>query len=206
MRPAAMPTRSRHEAGCHAAGVVLPVRSFTDAKARLADVLEPAVRAEIARRMADRVADAAATLRVVVVSSAAEVREWAGRRGFDLVEDPGTLDAAADAGRAHLRALGYERAVVAHADLPHARSLAPLAVTGSIVALVPCHRDDGTNVLSVPVDVPFVFAYGPGSFRRHVAEAHRLGLGIRVVRAPDLAIDVDGAEDLHHVELGMSLP
>ena len=29
-----------------------------------------------------------------------------------------------------------------------------------------------------PVEAPFRFAYGPGSFRRHAAEARRLGLGV----------------------------
>jgi 2-phospho-L-lactate guanylyltransferase len=64
------------------------------------------------------------------------------------------------------------------------------------VAIVPCHRDDGTTVLSVPVDAPFRVAYGPGSFRRHAAEARRLGLGFRVVRDPELAFDVDVPDDL----------
>jgi 2-phospho-L-lactate guanylyltransferase len=208
MRPDAVPTRPRREVERAMAGIVIPVRSFTDAKARLAEALEPATRAEIARRMADRVADAAGGLRVVVVSSALEVEEWAAGRGFDVIADPGSLDAAAVAGREHLRGLGFRRVVVAHADLPHAEALAPLARDASqpIVALVPCHRDDGTNVLSVPVDAPFEFAYGPGSFRRHVAEAHRLGLGVRVVRAPDLAVDVDAPHDLHHVDLPVPLP
>jgi len=206
MRSDAVPTRSRSQVECSTAAVVLPIRSFTNAKARLADALSPATRAEIAHRMADRVADAAGSLRVVVVSGAAEVQEWASHRGFEVIPDPGNLDAAAAAGREHLRTLGYRRVVIAHADLPHARSLAPLEGAGALVALVPCHRDDGTNVLSVPTDAPFEFAYGPGSFRRHVAEAHRLGLGIRVVRAPDLAVDVDAPEDLRHIDLPVPLP
>jgi 2-phospho-L-lactate guanylyltransferase len=65
---------------------------------------------------------------------------------------------------------------------------------------VPCHRDDGTNVLSLPAGVPFRFAYGPGSFRRHLAEAGRLGLDARVVRAPDLMVDVDTVDDLSHLD------
>jgi 2-phospho-L-lactate guanylyltransferase len=94
--------------------------------------------------------------------------------------------------------------VVAHADLPDARSLAPLARDGSlpIVAIVPCHRDDGSNVVSVPVDAPFRFAYGPGSFRRHTAEARRLGLGLRVVRDRDLMFDVDVPADLDRLTVG----
>ncbi len=112
--------------------------------------------------------------------------------------DPGSLDGAAAVGCAALHALGCVRAVIAHADLPRARSLAPLARDGArpIVALVPCHRDDGTPVLSLPLPLDFEFAYGPGSFRRHVAEARARGLGVRVVRDPDLAFDVDVPDDL----------
>ncbi len=68
---------------------------------------------------------------------------------------------------------------------------------------MPCHRDDGTPVLSVPTAAEFRFAYGPGSFRRHAAEARRLGLGLRVIRDRDLAFDVDVPDDL--VELAADL-
>ena len=93
---------------------------------------------------------------------------------------------------------GIARAVVAHADLPLATTLAPLARDGSlpVVAAVPCHRDDGTPVLSIPTASPFAFAYGPGSFRRHAAEARRRRLGFRVVRDPSLAHDLDIPADL----------
>jgi 2-phospho-L-lactate/phosphoenolpyruvate guanylyltransferase len=188
------------------AGVVIPVRAFALGKARLAAQLDDTTRAELARKLADRVGAAAGELPTVVVSSASDVREWARARGLEVVDDPGTLDDAATAGRAWVRAQGRARAVVAHADLPLARSLAPLARDGArpIVAVVPCHRDDGTTVISVPVDVPFRFAYGPGSFRRHAAEARRLGLGFRVVRDAELAFDVDVPDDLERVDLFVS--
>jgi 2-phospho-L-lactate guanylyltransferase len=187
-------------------GVVVPIRSFVGAKARLADHLGESERAAALQRMADRVIDAASPMPVIVVSSAPEVCEWARARHVEVIEDPGTLDAAAAAGVQHLAAAGFVRAVIAHADLPRARSLAPLAtdLEQPVIALVPCHREDGTNVLSVPTAVEFGFAYGPGSFQRHLAEVRRLGLETRVVRAPDLVIDVDTPDDLHF--LGSSSP
>jgi 2-phospho-L-lactate guanylyltransferase len=180
------------------AGVVVPIRAFALGKARLADALDPAERAALARRLAERVLQAAAPLPVVVVSSDPDVRDWAVRQHATVLDDPGTLDAAAAAGRDHFRDAGCTRAVVAHADLPYARALDRLARDGaqSLVALVPCHRDDGTPVLSIPTASGFRFAYGPGSFRRHAAEARRLGLGLRVVRDRDLAFDVDVPDDL----------
>ncbi|HYV59985.1 MAG TPA: hypothetical protein VFA62_07950 [Acidimicrobiia bacterium] len=180
------------------AGVVIPVRAFALGKARLTAHLDDEKRAALARTLADCVGAAAGELPTVVVSSAADVRDWARVRGLDVVDDPGTLDEAAAAGRAWVASRGCARAVVAHADLPFARTLAPLARDAGrpIVAVVPCHRDDGTTVVSVPVDVAFEFAYGPGSFRRHATEARRLGLGFRVVRDADLAFDVDVPADL----------
>jgi len=139
-----------------------------------------------------------------VVTAAPEVHEWAAGRGFDVVDDPGRgLDGAADAGRIRAVELGWVRAIIAHGDLPYAEALAPLArdLARPIIVLVPCHRDDGTNVCSLPVDVPFRFAYGPGSFRHHAAEARRLGLGLRVVRRSDLAFDVDIPADLDRLNM-----
>lgn len=182
------------------AGVVIPIRAFSLGKARLAETLDAHDRATLARWMADRVLRAADGLATVVVSSAPEVRTWAHRHEIAAVDDPGGLDRAAAAGIAWCASRGLERAVVAHADLPRApeAGLRRYAEDSArpIVTLVPCHRDDGTPVLSVPVGTAFPFAYGPGSFRRHAATARRLGLAVRVVRDPELGFDVDVPADL----------
>jgi 2-phospho-L-lactate guanylyltransferase len=181
---------------------VLPIRSFLLGKARLASDLGDAARAELGRRLADRVADAAVPYPTVVVTNAPEVRAWAAERGCAVLEDPGSLDASAQVGYMRLGGSGVDRVVVVHADLARARSLERLVDDGgrSVAAIVPCHRDDGTNVLSLPAGAAFRFSYGPGSFRRHAEEARRLGLGLRVVRDPDLAFDVDLPEDLAELD------
>jgi 2-phospho-L-lactate guanylyltransferase len=183
-------------------GVVVPIRSFTDAKARLAEHLDAPARAETMRTMAACVIAAAAPMAVVVITSAPEVREWALALGTHVIDDPGSLNAAATVGVEYFAGKGLARVVIAHADLPRARTLTGFLRDGDrpIVALAPCHRDDGTNVLAVPTAVPFEFAYGDGSFQRHLAEARRRGLGTRVVRDPDLARDVDEFADLAFLE------
>jgi 2-phospho-L-lactate guanylyltransferase len=182
------------------AGVVIPIRAFAVGKARLSETLDDAPRAELAERMADRVLAAAAPLPVIVVSSADDVRAWGDRHGVTVIDDPGGLDAAATAGVAWWAEHGMVRAIVAHADLPLAPvgSLVRFAADGArpIVDLVPCHRDDGTPVLSVPVPSRFRFAYGPGSFRAHAANSRQVGLGVRVVRDAALGFDVDLPADL----------
>jgi 2-phospho-L-lactate guanylyltransferase len=88
--------------------------------------------------------------------------------------------------------------IVAHADLPLATDLAWLSWFRAGVTLVPDRHRDGTNVVCVPTRVGFRFAYGPGSFDRHYAEARRLGLPVRVVTEPLLAWDVDVPADLDY--------
>jgi 2-phospho-L-lactate guanylyltransferase len=197
--PASGTARDTSDAASDArSGVVIPIRAFALGKARLAEMVDEAARAALARRWADRVVEAARDLPVVVVSSDPAVRAWAQERSVEMLDDPGSLDGAATAGRDLLRARACTRVVVAHADLPRATDLTHLArdASGPVVAIVPCHRDDGTPVLSVPTAAAFEFSYGPGSFRRHAAEARRLDLGVRVVRDPALAFDVDLPDDL----------
>jgi 2-phospho-L-lactate/phosphoenolpyruvate guanylyltransferase len=177
--------------------VVIPLRSFTGAKARLADVIDDDARAKLAQEMAERVVAAAQPHAVVVISSAPEVVTWATELGCVVVDDPGSLNAAAASGRDWARAHGFARVVIAHGDLPLATSLATVAgERADVVVVVPDHRDDGTPVLSIPADVPFAFAYGVGSAARHIDEAERIGCAVRIVRDPSLQFDVDVADDL----------
>lgn len=192
----------------HTAGIVVPLRSFSLGKARLADRLDATARADLARTMADRVVDAAGPRPIVVVSSAPEVLEWAAQRRIATVDDPASLDAAADAGREWVRARRLARVVVVHADLPLVTTLDTVTSGGDapVVVAVPCHRHDGTPVLAIPSDVPFRFSYGPGSFERHRAEAERLGLELRVLDDPALAFDVDVPDDLDQLAALLRAP
>lgn len=178
------------------AAVVVPVKAFAQAKVRLAPTLEPATRAELARAMAARVLRAARPLPALVVCDDEEVRAWAERQGAEALWTPDLgLNGAVEAGVAHLARRGVERAVVAHADLPLATELAWLAHFDG-VTLVPDRHHDGTNVACVPTSAGFRFAYGPGSFAAHRAEAARLGLAVRLVPDEHLGWDVDVAADL----------
>lgn len=187
-------------------GVVIPVKAFHDAKHRLAPALDATARARLARAMASTVVDAADGLPVLVVCDDTDVAEWAESVGAEVVWCPDRgLDGAVADGVSALAGRGVAMAVVAHADLPHARSLRsvyePTGRTGvdasaTMITLVPDRREDGTNVIALPAACGFRFAYGPGSFRRHLAEAERVGLSVRVVRDPTLTWDVDVPADL----------
>jgi 2-phospho-L-lactate guanylyltransferase len=178
------------------AAVVVPVKAFTAAKVRLAGALDPAERADLARRMAEVVLAAAAPLPTIVVCDDDDVRRWAEAAGAGVVWCPGRgLNGAVADGVAALGVDGVPMAVVAHADLPLATRLDWLAEFPG-VTLVPDRRFDGTNVLAVPTDVGFRFSYGAGSFARHRTEAKQRDLPARIVRDDRLAWDVDLPADL----------
>jgi len=178
------------------AAVLLPVKAFDQAKLRLAPALDEASRAALARQMATTVVHAAHPLPVAVVCDDDAVATWAAEVGASVIWRPGRgLNAAVADGVEQLAADGFDRVIVAHADLPHALDLAWVADFDG-VTLVPDRHDDGTNVLSVATDAGFRFAYGAASFARHVAEAGRLGLPLRVERSARLGWDVDLPADL----------
>lgn len=181
--------------GCVA---LVPVKAFGAAKARMAPVIAPTQRAELARTMAARVVAAARPLVVAVVCDDAEVEAWAVAHGAVALLEPGQgLNGAVTAGVRRLVAAGAEEVLVAHADLPLATELSHLAGFDGIT-LVPDRRDDGTNVVCIPgsVSTAFTFSYGPGSFTRHLHEARRLHRTVRVVREPELTLDVDMPGDI----------
>lgn len=176
--------------------ILVPVKAFTEAKARLAGALSPAERAALAQSMATTVLAAANGLPVSVVCDDPEVAGWAEGLGADVLWRPGLgLNGAVSSGVAALAARGVSRVAVVHSDLPDARDLRPVC-GGDGVLLVPDYKEDGTNVVAIPAGSGFEFSYGPGSFERHVCEARRLGLPLRVVRSEALGHDLDTPADL----------
>jgi 2-phospho-L-lactate guanylyltransferase len=187
-------------------GVLVPVKAFADAKQRLGEVLPAADRERLARAMATRVVASAAPLGVWVVTDDDDVAAWAVEQGATpLRQQRAGLNAAVTDAVAVLAAAGVECVIVAHGDLPFATDLAALA-EGDGVTVVPDRHDDGSNVLVVPTGVGFRFAYGPGSFARHLLEAERLGLAVRVVRDAGLGWDVDRPDDLVALEEPWTCP
>ncbi len=180
--------------------LLVPVKSFDSAKARLAPALGANERSALARELASQVLAARASVPAFVVCDDGDVARWAEHAGATVLWTPGLgLSGAVAEGVARLGARGFDLVVVAHADLPLASDLSGFGTPG-IVTLAPDRRLDGTNVAAVPTSSGFRFAYGPGSFSRHRAEAARIGLACRLVYDSSLAVDIDLPEDLAILE------
>ena len=187
--------------GLGRAAVLVPVKSFRDAKVRLAPALSPERRAELARKMADQVVASAGDLPVAVVCDDLEVAAWARAAGALVIWEPGRgLNGAVQEGVRRLGLLGVELVIVAAGDLPLARDLSWIADFPGIT-IIPDRHGDGSNVIAVPPSAGFNFAYGPGSFSRHVGEAERTATPYRVVRDAPLAWDVDVPDDLGVIQV-----
>ncbi len=185
------------------AGVLIPLKSFHHAKARLASQLSRRQRSALAAQMAWGVVQAAAPLPTFVICDDDDVADWAAEHGVEAIvrEAPG-LSAAVQSGVAEMAARGIDHLIVAHGDLPLAAAavgeLAQLVVPGE-VRLITDARRDGTNVVSLPAGLGWRFAYGPGSCERHVAEAERLGLTIEVMQHRVFSVDLDVPDDIASV-------
>ncbi len=179
-----------------AVAVVVPVKSFDVAKGRLADALDAEARSALARRMAAAVIAAASPLPVWVVCDNHEVARWAVQQRAGVIwREANGLNPAVTAAVQYLADDGYDRAIIAHGDLPLATELAWVGDHDG-VTIVRDRRGDGTNVMCVPTGAGFVFDYGVGSAAKHEVEAVRLGLAVRICDDDKLGWDVDTPEDL----------
>jgi 2-phospho-L-lactate guanylyltransferase len=186
--------------GLGSRAVLVPVKSFSEAKHRLHAALSDAERSSLARATADRVLAAALPLPVAVVCDDTDVAAWARSRGALVVWEPGRgLNGAVEAGVERLRSAGVTQVTVAHSDLPRAANL-PQVGEREGITLVPDRYGNGTNVIALPADCGFQFSYGPGSFARHRVEAARIGMATWVLDRPDLAWDIDEPADVVPVQ------
>jgi 2-phospho-L-lactate guanylyltransferase len=179
--------------------VVLPIKGFGDAKARLEPVLSAENRASLAAFTAGGVLEAAEGVDTFVVCDSDEVAQWARERGAMVVrQNKAGLNGAVANG---VDTAQYKRdwVLIAHSDLPFPEallSIVDLELATTTVTIVPDRHADGTNVLVIPANCGFTFHYGPGSFAAHQEEATRIGLPVRIVRHEKLGLDIDTPDDL----------
>lgn len=179
---------------------LIPVKELSQAKARLAPVLDDVARRELALAMYRDVLAAAlacdALDAVAVVTRDAEVLSLAEAAGAEGLAEPGGLNEALASASEQVARRGVERLLVVASDLPFVTSDDIAAVLRAVadVAVAPA-KDGGTNALALsPGAIPFRF--GPGSARRHLEEARARRLRGRQLELRPLAFDVDTPEDL----------
>jgi 2-phospho-L-lactate guanylyltransferase len=201
---------------------VIPIRSFSDGKSRLADYLHTGSRERLVREMFEHVLstvqESRAVSRIVVVSpdpavlAAADLLEPAVIGVVQPLDRPG-LNAAVSLGRDAAIDLKASAMLVLFGDLPvlepdDVRSLvrrdAPLVVATD-------RHGTGTNALMLRLGSAaanqFTFRYGPNSRHDHLNEADRRGLDAVTAISAGTAFDLDTLDDIELLQAhGRSLP
>ena len=187
--------------------ILIPVKDLARAKQRLAGVLPQEQRTALARAMMADVFAAVAgvdpAVRVFVVSgdagalAAAEARGWECLPETTQISESASVDEAsricAARGVTALLRLPIDIPLVRAADIEEVLAACPSAPAA---VLVPSRTGDGTNaLLRTPPDA-FRSRFGSDSLPKHQQEAGRMGVSVRILHNPRIALDVDDEADL----------
>ena len=185
--------------------IILPVKKLDTAKSRLSPLLSLTERKQFCLEMLKDVLTTIKTAKYIqqtVVTS----------------KDNAALQVAKDSNALSFREskLGLNQAVlevinwcimkgalstlILPADIP---SVTPLDLNDIFIqeknpgiVISPSKSGEGTNALLLaPPNVIPTF-YGPHSFRRHIKEALTMGINIRILRSPRVALDIDTVQDV----------
>ncbi len=186
--------------------ILIPVKNLENAKQRLAPVLTPPERFDLAAAMLEDVLDALAgclkSSEVAVVTGDDDAHRLARHYGFAVIEDgenPGETGAIEEATRVCVER-GAVYTMVLPADIPLIRTeevekiFAAAGNSGTVLA--PSASGRGTNAaLRRPANA-FPLRFGNDSFLPHLAAARATGRPVEVMRLAGIGLDVDEPSDL----------
>jgi 2-phospho-L-lactate/phosphoenolpyruvate guanylyltransferase len=189
--------------------ILIPVKNKLNAKQRLAPLLSPEERFQLAQAMLEDVLDAVAAAPerppVSLVTNDDHARAMAARHGFAIIEDRDDAGetAAIEMATRWCSERGVRWTLVIPGDAPLATAdeisqiLRAAPEKGTVLASD--HKHLGSNaVLRAPAGL-FPLRFGDHSYAPHCGAAQATGLPVVELTLPGLALDVDRAEDVHLV-------
>jgi 2-phospho-L-lactate guanylyltransferase len=189
--------------------VIIPIKPLNRAKSRLAGVLSPEQREHLAESMFRHVLEVVRTLPQImgtlVISRDSRALAIARDYGAKTVQETGTpeLNNALTRATQAVASWGGKSVLVLPADLPlvTVEDLEHILAMGrgiSTVVIATDRNADGTNALYMSPPGLIPYAYGPGSYQRHMQMAREAGVEVKTFASERLALDVDVQEDLTH--------
>jgi 2-phospho-L-lactate guanylyltransferase len=189
--------------------ILVPVKSLTNAKQRLASVLDQPTRTKLAQAMLFDVLETLGTWtsrpEVSIVTNDPFAVELARRFEFQVIPDNANrseTDAIEMATR-FCEAHGVEDTLVIPADIPliHASELEKIlqAAPAEGSVLVPAADGRGTNAAWRRPAGLFPLRFGNDSFKPHLAAAHATQKPCLVLSLPGIALDIDNPSDLRQL-------
>lgn len=186
--------------------VIIPVKPLKNAKSRLSSVLSPDQRFQLALAMLRHVLRVTTLNQqvtgVLVISRDTKALAIAREFGAKTLQE----GAISNLNPALLRATMFVKSwradavLILPADLPCITDEDISAIiersTDRSLVIATDHARDGTNALLVKPPGAIEYAYGPGSFARHLRGAEAAGLPVFVYASERLALDIDVPADL----------
>jgi 2-phospho-L-lactate guanylyltransferase len=187
--------------------ILLPIKDLSKAKQRLAGVLTPNERFELAQAMLADTTRAVLGVqqaeRIFVVTNYAPAMRIAEENAWEFlweerqISESHSVDAASRA----CTARGITRLLRLPLDIPLVQprdidALLEIKCPSNAVVLVPSRDGTGTNAILRCPPTLFPSHFGHGSFAKHRAEAEQRNAQIIVCRNSRLEMDVDDGDDL----------
>lgn len=188
--------------------VIIPVKPLNRAKSRLAQALSPQQRQELAETMFRHVLQVVNQVPLIVgtlvISRDGRALSIAREYGARTVQESGSPELNSALMRATQVVARWRgnTVLILPADLPmiSEADLAGMIELGqdslSTVVIATDENEDGTNAMLIRPPGLIPYAYGTGSFQRHIELAQQAGAEVRIYHSPRLALDIDVPEDL----------
>ncbi|MGQ9886968.1 MAG: 2-phospho-L-lactate guanylyltransferase [Aggregatilineales bacterium] len=187
---------------------IIPVKPLNRAKSRLAGVLEPEQRRFLAetmlRHVLETVQSVPQVMGTLVVSRDTKVLSIAREYDARTVQESGTpeLNTALLRATRVVASWGCNATLVLPADLPliapeDVKNIVNLGHSAMTVVISTDQIEDGTNALFMRPPGLIPYAFGPGSYARHVQLAQEASAEVIVYRSDRLSLDIDLPADLN---------
>jgi 2-phospho-L-lactate guanylyltransferase len=187
---------------------IVPVKPFNRAKSRLEKALEPAQREAFAIKTFKHSLEVLTSVKgiggVMVVSRDSKALAMARDFHAHTIHEGEATDLNSALVRAaqFVGSQGATAVLVLPADVPlvtvtDIESIIHMGRFSLTVVLAPDRQEDGTNALLVNPPGVIPFAFGVGSFQRHLKLAQDVGAAVKVYRSERLELDIDTPEDLN---------
>jgi 2-phospho-L-lactate guanylyltransferase len=186
---------------------IIPVKPLRRGKSRLAGVLSEDERSLLNSTMLANVLLTLSAVpevdEVLVVSRDTAALAMAREYGVRTLQEDGKpgLNLALERATIVVQKYAVQEILILPADLPlitvrDVQEVIRMAGPAPSMVIAPDRRINGTNALYISPPGLLQYAYGPGSFQRHIEQAQQRGAKVEVCKLTSLALDLDLPEDL----------
>ena len=189
---------------------IVPIKPLRRGKSRLASILSEEKREELNEYLLTSTLDCLSKIneidQIIVISCDPKVLMLARKFDAKTVLEPRNSNINRALRKATIAAMAIfaSKTIVIPADIPFMTAddiIKVIKMSGKPqeIVIVPDRRSIGTNVLLVNPIGAIKYDFGDWSFRKHVEQAERKKINVKVCRNDNLSFDLDWPEDWKYI-------